>query len=90
MKENHHHHHHNCRILVNIEIEFAKVKERDAILDTLLPDNINFPNELSMKMSVNDKSLMINTSSTKIDTMINTIDEILHHISLAKKVIKHD
>lgn len=85
MKENHHH---NCRILVNIEIEFAKVKERDAILDTLLPDNINFPNELSMEMSVNDKSLMINTSSTKIDTMINTIDEILHHISLAKKVIK--
>jgi hypothetical protein len=84
------HHHHNCRILVNIEIEFAKVKERDAILDTLLPDNINFPNELSMEMSVNDKSLMINTSSTKIDTMINTIDEILHHISLAKKVIKYD
>jgi hypothetical protein len=89
MKENPHHHH-NCRILVNIEIEFAKVKERDAILDTLLPDNINFPNELSMEMSVNDKSLMINTSSTKIDTMINTIDEILHHISLAKKVIKYD
>jgi tRNA threonylcarbamoyladenosine modification (KEOPS) complex Pcc1 subunit len=88
MKENHHHH--NCRILVNIEIEFAKVKERDAILDTLLPDNINFPNELSMEMSVNDKSLMINTSSTKIDTMINTIDEILQHISLAKKVIKYD
>ena len=88
MKVNHHHH--NCRILVNIEIEFAKVKERDAILDTLLPDNINFPNELSMEMSVNDKSLMINTSSTKIDTMINTIDEILHHISLAKKVIKYD
>ena len=87
MKENHHH---NCRILVNIEIEFAKVKERDAILDTLLPDNINFPNELSMEMSVNDKSLMINTSSTKIDTMINTIDEILQHISLAKKVIKYD
>jgi tRNA threonylcarbamoyladenosine modification (KEOPS) complex Pcc1 subunit len=87
MKENHHH---DCRILVNIEIEFAKVKERDAILDTLLPDNINFPNELSMEMSVNDKSLMINTSSTKIDTMINTIDEILHHISLAKKVIKYD
>ena len=85
MKENHHH---NCRILVNIEIEFAEVKERDAILNTLLPDNINFPKELSMEMSINNKSLMINTSSTKIDTMINTIDEILHHISLAKKVIK--
>ncbi len=86
MKENHH----NCRISVNIEIEFAKVKERDAILNTLLPDNINFPDELSMEMSVNNNSLIINTSSTKIDTMINTINEILHHISLAKKVIKHD
>ena len=86
MKENHH----NCRISVNIEIEFAKVKERDAILNTLLPDNINFPDELSMEMSVNNKSLMIKTSSTKIDTMINTINEMLHHISLAKKVIKHD
>jgi tRNA threonylcarbamoyladenosine modification (KEOPS) complex Pcc1 subunit len=86
MKENHH----NCRISVNIEIEFAKVKERDAILNTLLPDNINFPDELSMEMSVNNKSLMIKTSSTKIDTMINTINEVLHHISLAKKVIKHD
>ena len=86
MKENHH----NCRISVNIEIEFAKVEERDAILNTLLPDNINFPDELSMEMSVNQKSLMINTSSTKIDTLISTIDEILHHISLAKKVINHD
>lgn len=86
MKENHH----NCRISVNIEIEFTKVKERDAILNTLLPDNINFPDELSMEMSVNNNSLIINTSSTKIDTMINTINEILHHISLATKVIKHD
>jgi tRNA threonylcarbamoyladenosine modification (KEOPS) complex Pcc1 subunit len=86
MKENHH----NCRISVNIEIEFAKVKERDAILNTLLPDNINFPDELSMEMSVNNNSLIINTYSTKIDTMINTINEILHHISLATKVIKND
>jgi len=87
MKENHDH---NCRILVNIEIEFAEVMERDAILNTLLPDNINFPKELSMDMSINNKSLMINTSSTKIDTMINTINEILYHISLAKQVIKYD
>ena len=86
MKENHH----DCRISINIEIEFAEVKERDAILNTLLPDNINFPKELSMDMSINNKSLMINTSSTKIDTMINTINEILYHISLAKQVIKYD
>jgi tRNA threonylcarbamoyladenosine modification (KEOPS) complex Pcc1 subunit len=85
MKENHH----DCRISINIEIEFAKENERDAILNSLLPDNINFPDELSMKMSVNNKSLMINTSSTKIDTLISTINEILHHISLAKKVINH-
>lgn len=88
MKENHHHNY--CKISVNIEVEFSNVNERDSILNTLLPDNINFPNEFSMEMSVNNKSLIINTSSTKIDTMINTIDEILCHIHLAKKVISHD
>ena len=86
MKENHP----KCKISVNIEVEFSKVNERDSILNTLLPDNINFPNEFSMEMSVNNKSLIINTSPTKIDTMINTIDEILSHIHLAKKVINHD
>ncbi|HET8794061.1 MAG TPA: KEOPS complex subunit Pcc1 [Nitrososphaeraceae archaeon] len=80
----------NCKISVNIEIEFSKVKERDSIANTLLPDNIDFPDEFSMEMLVNDKSLIINTSSNKIDTMINTIDEILRHIHLARKVINHD
>ena len=82
--------HHNCKISVYIEVEFSKVTERDSILNTLLPDNINFPDDFSMEMSVNNKSLIINTSSTKIDTMINTIDEILRHIHLAKKVINYD
>ena len=86
MKSNHH----NCKISVYIEVEFSKVTERDSILNTLLPDNINFPDNFSMEMSVNNKSLIINTSSTKIDTMINTIDEILRHIHLAKKVIDND
>jgi len=80
----------NCKISVNIEIEFSKVKERDSIANTLLPDNIDFPDEFSMEMLVNDKSLIINTSSNKIDTVINTINEILYHISLAKQVIKYD
>ena len=80
----------NCKISVNIEIEFSKVKERDSIVNTLLPDNIDFPDEFSMEMLVNNKSLIINTSSNKIDTMINTTDEILSHIYLARKVINHD
>ena len=87
MRENHHN---CCKISISIEVEFSKVNERDSILNTLLPDNINFPDEFSMEMSVNNKSLIINTSSTKIDTMINTIDEILRHIHLAKKVIDND
>jgi tRNA threonylcarbamoyladenosine modification (KEOPS) complex Pcc1 subunit len=82
--------HHNCKISIYIEVEFSKVTERDSILNTLLPDNINFPDDFSMEMSVNNRSLIINTSSTKIDTMINTIDEILRHIHLAKKVIDND
>ena len=78
------------RISINIKVDFSKVKERDSVMNTLIPDNIDFPNDLTMKISTNNKSLIINTSGTQIDTVINTVDELLHHISIAKKVISYD
>jgi tRNA threonylcarbamoyladenosine modification (KEOPS) complex Pcc1 subunit len=78
------------KISVNIEVKFSTNKERDVIMKTLLPDNIHFPNELYLEMSSNKKSLIIDISSTNISTLINTIDELLQHIKIAKKVIDHD
>ena len=61
-----------------------------AIMKALIPDNVNFPKGLSMEMfsDNNNNTLFIKFfCNIKIETLINTIDEVLNLISLAKKVI---
>jgi uncharacterized protein YpiB (UPF0302 family) len=79
-------------IVLVIELKFSKQSETEAILKALIPDNINFPKGLSMDMSSKDNtSIFIKFSSnTEIGTLINTVDEVLQDISLAKEVIIGD
>ncbi|HKG41854.1 MAG TPA: KEOPS complex subunit Pcc1 [Nitrososphaeraceae archaeon] len=72
-----------------IELNFSNQSEQEAIMKALIPDNINFPKGLSMDMSSKDNTaLCIKFSSrTQIETLINTVDEVLQDVSLAKKVI---
>ena len=57
-------------------------------MKALIPDNINFPKGLSMKIFSQDNVLVLDAScKTGIYTLLNTIDEVLEHISIAKKVI---
>jgi hypothetical protein len=75
-----------------IELNFSKQSETEAILKALIPDNINFPEGLSMDLSSKDNTTIYIkfSSSTEIGTLINTVDEVLQDISLAKKVIIRD
>jgi transcription factor Pcc1 len=75
-----------------IELNFSKQSETEAILKALIPDNINFPKGLSMDLSSKDNTTIYIkfSSSTEIGTLINTVDEVLQDISLAKKVIIRD
>jgi hypothetical protein len=58
-------------------------------MNALIPDNVNFPKGLSMKIFLQDNTLVLDASSkTGIKTLLNTIDEVLEHISIAKKVIE--
>jgi hypothetical protein len=58
-------------------------------MKALIPDNINFPKGLSMKIFSQDNVLVLDAlSKTGIYTLLNTIDEVLEHISIAKKVIE--
>jgi len=79
-------------ITLIIELKFLKQSETEAILKAIIPDNINFPNGLSMDMRLKDNtSIFIKfSSSTEIGTLINTVDEVLQDISLAEKVIIGD
>jgi len=63
----------------------------NAIMKALTPDNINFPKALSMKSFSKGNTLFFEFfCNTEIETLINTVDEVLNHISVAKKVINDD
>jgi hypothetical protein len=75
-------------VKVHIEIRLSGKSELRAILSALVPDNVNFPRGLSMKMSSRDNTLVLEfLSKVGINTLLNTVDEVLEHISIARKVI---
>jgi hypothetical protein len=76
-------------VAVSVEICFSSSAEAEATVKALIPDNVNFPKGLSMEMfSNNNNTLLIKFfCNIKIETLINTVDEVLNLISLAKKVI---
>jgi hypothetical protein len=76
-------------IAVEVEIPFSSSAEAEAALKALIPDNINFPKGLSMKMFSRGSGLAIELTGKNIPTatILSTLDEILEHISVAKKVM---
>lgn len=78
----------SLEVTVIVEITFSRKSEMEAIMKALIPDNVNFPKGLSMDMSSKKNTLLIEFScTTGLETLVNTIDEVLDHVLLAKKVI---
>jgi hypothetical protein len=75
-------------VSIHVELRLFKKSELDAVMKALIPDNINFPKALSMKIFPKGNILVLEVhSKTGINTLLNTVDEVLEHISVAKKVI---
>jgi hypothetical protein len=76
-------------VAVAVEISFSSSAEAKATVEALIPDNVNFPKGLSMKVFSQDSILAIELTGKNIPTatVLNTLDEVLEHISLAKKVM---
>lgn len=81
----------------SIKIKCVNRNEALMLLETLNVDNINLPVCLGLDMKINDKEFVIDLQYQKniikennINTLINTIDEIMEHIALARDVIKDD
>lgn len=73
---------------MHVEIRLSQESELHAIMKALIPDNINFPKALSMKIFPKGNILVLEVlSKAGINTLLNTVDEVLEHISVAKKVI---
>jgi hypothetical protein len=77
------------KVEVEVEIPFSSSAEANAAMNALIPDNINFPKGLSLKMFSRGSKLAIELTSKNIPTatVLSTLDEILEHVSIAKKVM---
>jgi transcription factor Pcc1 len=80
---------HHLNIEVRLEIRFSTSAEAKVAVKALIPDNVNFPKGLSMKMFSRGSMLAIELTGKNIPTpvMLSTLDELLDHISVAKKVM---
>ena len=71
-------------VLSNISKEKA-----DTVKKALEPDNVNFPEGLSLYVENVDNKLVFNFESKKnMKQFIATIDEVLEHVQVALKVIE--
>lgn len=80
------------KITIYIELDLEKENKRDAIMKSLIADNVNFPDGLEMHMHpVSESILSIEFKSVgSIETLTSTIDEILGCISIGNTVLSND
>ena len=74
---------------VQVTINNISKKSAAAVKDALEPDNVNFPNGLSLEINNIDNKLVFNFQGNG-DTkkLIATIDEVLEHVKLGLEVIE--
>jgi hypothetical protein len=79
----------NLDVEVQLEIAFSSNAEAKTAVKALIPDNVNFPKGLSIKMFSRGSMLVIDLTGKNVSTatMLSTLDELLEHISVAKKVM---
>lgn len=81
------------KITIYIELDLEDEGKRDAIMKSLIADNINFPKGLKMQMhpiSRNALSIEFHSDDGSVDTISSTMDEVMSHISIGKMVLGDD
>lgn len=75
----------------SMKIEFDSKKEIDTMINALTPDNVRIPEGLKINIRAQNKYLIIDIQCKNgSGTFLNTIDELLEHISLSKAVTSND
>jgi hypothetical protein len=75
----------------SLKIQFDSKKEVDTMIDVLTPDNVCIPEGLKIDIKSYNKYLKIDIfCKNGTGTFLNTIDELLEHISLSKTVTSDD
>lgn len=79
------------KIKSSMKIEFDSKREIDTMISVLTPDNIRIPEGLKIDIRSENKYLIIDIQCENgSGTFLNTIDELLEHISLSRTVTSND
>ena len=74
---------------VQIVLSNITKEKAETVKKALEPDNVDFPEGLSLDVENVDNKLVFNFESKKnMKQLIRTIDEVMDHIQLALKVIE--
>ena len=74
---------------VQIVLNNISKEKADTVKKALEPDNVDFPEGVSLDVENVDNKLVFNFESKKnMKQLIGTIDEVMDHIQLALKVIE--
>lgn len=74
-----------------MKIEFDSKREIDTMISVLTPDNVRIPEGLKIDIRSENKYLIIDIQCENgSGTFLNTIDELLEHISLSRTVTSND
>ena len=74
---------------VQVVLNNITKEKAETVRKALEPDNVNFPEGLSIYVENVDNKLVFNFESKKnMKQLIGTIDEVMEHIQVALKVIE--
>lgn len=74
---------------VQLTLNNLTEKKAQTVRKALEPDNVNFPENLTLKVENIDNKLVFNfQSQDNMKKLIATIDEVLEHIQVSLKVIE--
>ena len=74
---------------VQVVLNNISLKKAETVKKALEPDNVNFPENLTLDVENIDNKLVFNFQSQgNMKKMIATIDEVLEHVQIALKVIE--
>ena len=73
---------------VKITLDNISNEKIDTVQKALEPDNVNFPEGLTLNIEKKDKKLIFNfESKDNMNKLIGTVDEVLEHVKVSLEVI---
>lgn len=76
-------------VAVAASFSFSSAAQAQAAVKALIPDNVNMPKGLSIEMFSKGRVVYIemNCKGVPMSTVASTFDEVLEHLSVARKVM---